>query len=88
MNTMTKVSAAAPVAPWLGGKKQLHKTLIKRIERLPHKTYCEPFVGMGGVFLRRILQPQCEVMNDFNGEIINLFRTLQRHYPQFLADSR
>lgn len=84
MDTMKKVDPAAPVAPWLGGKKALHKTLIERIEAIPHKTYVEPFVGMGGVFLRRGFQPPCEVANDLNGEIINLFRVLQRFYPQLM----
>lgn len=81
---LTRVPRAAPVAPWLGGKSKLAKTLIERIERIPHKTYVEPFVGMGGVFLRRGFRPKCEVANDLNGEIINLFRILQRHHPQLM----
>ncbi len=81
---MRKVAPAAPVAPWLGGKKALHRKIIQRIEGIDHETYVEPFVGMGGVFLRRAWQPKCEVANDLNGEITNLFRILQRHYPQFL----
>ncbi len=85
MHTMTSVRPAAPIAPWLGGKKALHKTLIERIERIPHKTYIEPFVGMGGVFLRRDFKPQLEVANDLNGEIINLFRIAQRHLPELIA---
>ncbi|SNY60926.1 DNA adenine methylase, partial [Pseudooceanicola antarcticus] len=44
----------------------------------------EPFVGMGGVFLRRTWKPKCEVANDLNGEITNLFRILQRHCPQLM----
>ena len=84
MDTMTPVRPAAPVASWLGGKSKLAKTLIARIDRIPHSTYIEPFVGMGGVFLRRTWKPRLEVMNDRNGEIINLFRILQRHYPQFM----
>ncbi|WP_232617725.1 DNA adenine methylase, partial [Pseudooceanicola antarcticus] len=72
MNTMSKVAPAAPVAPWLGGKKALHRTIIERIEAIPHTTYAEPFVGMGGVFLRRTWKPKCEVANDLNGEITNL----------------
>jgi DNA adenine methylase len=75
---MEQVPPAAPVAPWLGGKKRLHGLIIERIEGLPHKTYVEPFVGMGGVFLRRRLRPRLEVANDLNGEIVNLFRILQR----------
>lgn len=84
MSTMTKVPPAAPVAPWMGGKKALHRAIIEQINGIQHDTYVEPFVGMGGVFLRRTWQPKCEVVNDLNGEIINLFRILQRHYPQFI----
>ena len=50
----------------------------------PHKLYAEPFVGMGGVFFRRRQAPRAEVINDRNGDIVNLFRILQRHYPQFM----
>ena len=53
MDTMQKVAPAAPVAPWLGGKKALHRKIIEKIEDIPHETYAEPFVGMGWVFLRR-----------------------------------
>lgn len=82
--TMTKVRGAAPVAPWMGGKKALHVKIITMIDAIPHATYAEPFVGMGGVFLRRTWRPKLEVANDLNGEIVNLFRILQRHYPQLL----
>ena len=84
MTTMKKVTPANPVAPWLGGKKRLWPTLVERIDAIPHQTYAEPFVGMGGVFLRRRFRPKLEVANDLNGEIINLFRILQRHYPQLM----
>ena len=84
MNTMTPVRPAAPVAGYRGGKSKLAKTLTERIDSIPHSTYIEPFVGMGGVFLRRTWKPKLEVMNDRNGEIINLFRILQRHYQQFM----
>ena len=88
MTTMTKVRPAAPVAPWLGGKKALSARIIARIEAVDHATYAEPFVGMGGVFLRRSWKPQCEVANDFNGEITNLFRILQQHLPQLMEVMR
>ncbi len=68
----------------MGGKSKLARTLIERLERIPHKTYVEPFVGMGGVFLRRAFRPRLEVANDRNGDIVNLFRILQRHYPQLM----
>ncbi|PCJ75514.1 MAG: DNA methyltransferase [Rhodobacteraceae bacterium] len=81
---MRQVRSAAPVAPWMGGKSKLNK----KINVIPHKAYVEPFVGMGGVFLRRGFQPRLEVANDLNGEIINLFRILQRHYPQLMEVMR
>ncbi|WP_273687141.1 DNA adenine methylase [Ketogulonicigenium vulgare] len=80
----TQVRPAAPIAPWLGGKKHLNGIIIEKIESVAHEAYIEPFVGMGGMLLRRGRRPKLEVMNDRNGEIVNLFRILQRHYPQFL----
>jgi DNA adenine methylase len=41
-------------------------------------------VGMGGVFFRRSKRPAAEVINDYSGDVANLFRILQRHYPQFM----
>ncbi|MBL3610997.1 DNA adenine methylase [Rhodovulum sulfidophilum] len=85
---MRKTVPATPVAPWKGGKKALHRRIIERIEAIPHRTYVEPFLGMGGVFLRRSWRPRLEVANDLNGEITNLFRVLQRHYPQLMEVMR
>lgn len=82
--TQTDVPPTSPIAPYIGGKRLLAKRLIARIQAIPHVTYAEPFVGMGGVFLRRNRKPRAEVINDFNGEVSNLFRILQRHYPQFI----
>ncbi|WP_406736924.1 DNA adenine methylase [Thioclava sp. GXIMD4215] len=79
-----QVKSAQPVAPWLGGKKHLSARLVQKIEAIDHHAYVEPFVGMGGVFLRRRFKPKLEVANDINGEIVNLFRILQRHYPQLM----
>lgn len=69
-----------PVAPYLGGKKLLSKGLVTRLRDIPHRAYVEPFVGMGGIFFRRDFISPCEVINDLNGEVANLFRILQRHY--------
>ncbi len=43
---------------------------------------------MGGIFLRRTSRPRAEVINDAGRDIANLFRILQRHYPQFLDTLR
>lgn len=56
-----------PAAPWLGGKKLLAKRIIERLRQVPHAGYVEPFVGMGGVFLRRPWRVRTEVINDAAG---------------------
>ncbi|MHA1570507.1 MAG: DNA adenine methylase, partial [Alphaproteobacteria bacterium] len=78
------VDPVRPAAGYIGGKRQLAKTIIERIETVPHTTYAEPFVGLGGVFFRRRQRPKAETINDLNGDIANFFRILQRHYPQFM----
>lgn len=84
----TPVSPTHPPAAYIGGKRRLAAELVRRIGLVPHRTYTEPFVGMGGVFFRRTWQPPAEVINDRNGEVANLFRLLQRHYPQFIDTLR
>lgn len=82
------VSPTAPVAPWLGGKRNLAKRICAILDDTPCQVYAEPFVGMGGIFLRRTARPKAEVINDRGRDIANLFRILQRHYPQFLDTLR
>ncbi len=71
---------ALPVAPWLGGKRNLAGRIVAMLRELPHTTYCEPFVGMGGVFLRRPFRAKAEIINDASRDVANLFRILQRHF--------
>ena len=82
--TIQKSVAVKPIAPYLGGKSKLAKHIINRIEQIPHKSYAEPFVGMGGVFLRRPVKSKAEFINDYNNEVANLFRIIQRHEQAFL----
>lgn len=79
-----RVDPVSPPAAYIGGKKQLSARLVDLIERVPHVTYAEPFVGMGGVFLKRRLAPRAEVINDRSGDVSTLFRVLQRHYVPFM----
>ena len=77
------ISPTRPVAPWMGGKRNLAATIIREIEGVPHDLYAEPFIGMGGVFFRRSFRPKAEVVNDINRDVVTLFRVLQRHYTPF-----
>lgn len=78
------VPSTKPVAPYQGGKRNLAKRLCAKIADTPHKLYAEPFVGMGGVFLKRQSRPQSEVINDISSDVTTLFRILQRHYVPFI----
>lgn len=78
------VNPVNPIAPYLGGKKLLAKTIIPLIEKIPHQVYAEPFIGMGGIFFRRNNRPRCEAINDINQDIITLYRVLERFYPYFM----
>ncbi|MGK4567363.1 DNA adenine methylase [Flavobacterium sp. 3HN19-14] len=74
-----EVKPVKPPAPWLGGKSRLAPTILSIIDEIDHKCYAEPFVGMGGIFLRRSNKSKAEVINDYNQDVINLFRILQKH---------
>jgi len=75
---------AIPVAAYLGGKRNLARAVITRLEAIPHLTYAEPFVGLGGVFLRRPFRARSEIINDVSRDVTTLFRVLQRRYVAFL----
>ncbi|MBJ3783405.1 DNA adenine methylase [Devosia sediminis] len=85
---MRPVDPTRTPAGYIGGKRNLAKRITTLIETVPHITYAEAFVGMGGIFFRRRQAPRAEVINDYSGEVANLFRILQRHYPQFMDTLR
>jgi DNA adenine methylase len=88
MESTRPVRPIRPVAPYIGGKRNLAARLVACIEAVPHRTYAEPFVGMGGVFFRRRSAPRAEVINDASRDVATLFRILQRHYVPFLEMMR
>lgn len=82
--SMSEIQPIRPIAPYLGGKKNLARRICAIIDRDCHDTYAEPFVGMGGIFLRRTRRPRAEFINDRGREVYTLFRMLQEHYVAFL----
>lgn len=83
-SSLCAVEPVRPIAPYVGGKRYLARRLTALIEETPHTTYAEPFVGMGGIFLRRRRRPPSEIINDLSGDVSNLFRVLQVHYVPFI----
>jgi len=69
----------SPVFKWGGGKRQLLDNILPLIP--PHTRYYEPFIGGAAVLLG--LQPEYAVINDFNAELINVYKVI-RDYPEEL----
>ena len=81
---MRPVQPTSTPAGYIGGKRNLAKRLTALIETIPHSTYAEVFVGMGGIFLKRRSAPPAEIINDWSGDVATFFRILQRHYVPFI----
>ncbi len=77
---------AEPIAPYLGGKSQLARTIVGKVQQIRHATFVDVFFGMGGVFFRRVSVPKLEVINDINNELVTLFRVLRNHPEAFLKE--
>jgi len=73
---------AQPIIPWLGGKRRLADRLFKFFPNT-HTCYVEPFAGGAALFF---LKPpsDVEVLNDINGDLINLYRVVQNHLEEFV----
>ena len=69
------------VLKWPGTKWGIVDQVVSLLPK--HKIYLEPFFGSGAVFFSK---PPCntEVLNDLDGEVVNLFKCI-RDYPEELA---
>lgn len=72
---------AQPIVPWIGGKRRLVDTLMVRLP--PHGCYVELFAGGAALFFLRH-PAEVEVLNDVNGDVINLYRVVQHHLEEFV----
>lgn len=70
-----------PIIPWIGGKRRLAKHLLPLFP--VHECYVEPFCGAAALYF---LKPpvKAEVLNDINGELVNLYRVVKHHLEEFM----
>lgn len=80
-----KIVLAAPVLKWVGGKRQLMDEIVPLLPK-SYTTYYEPFIGGGAVLFE--LQPDKAVINDVNGELINLYNTIKDDVELLIEDLR
>lgn len=64
-----------PLLRYFGGKWQLRHWIISFLPK--HRFYAEPFAGAASILLGKERAPGGEIINDLNGDIINLFRVMQ-----------
>lgn len=70
-----------PIIPWLGGKRRLAPVILPLFP--DHTCYVEPFAGAAALFFLK--EPsEVEVINDINGELVNLYRVVQHHLEEFV----
>ena len=75
------MSIAKPVIPWIGGKRRLAEPLLRRFPE--HTCYVEAFAGAAALYFLK--QPsEVEVINDINGELVNLYRVIKHHLEEFI----
>lgn len=77
---------AQPLVPWQGGKRRLAKHIIPRMPE--HTCYVEPFAGAAAIFFMRPEAAKVEVLNDVNGDMVNLYRVVQHHLDEFVRQFR
>lgn len=65
---------------WIGGKRALRQEIIALFPQDGVGRYIEVFFGAGWVFFGREKRPgQLEVINDKDGQLVNLFRCIKYH---------
>lgn len=72
---------SSPIIPWIGGKRRLAPELLPLF--LDHTCYVELFAGAAALyFMKR--PSQVEIINDINGDLVNLYRVVKHHLEEFV----
>ncbi len=75
----------APFLKWVGGKRQIMPKIVEHLpDNIKKYKYIEPFVGGGAVLLH--LQPKKAIVNDFNSELINVYRVVKDNLESLIVD--
>ncbi|HCA29325.1 MAG TPA: modification methylase [Ruminococcaceae bacterium] len=73
----------SPILKWVGGKRQLLSEIMPLINK-SCSTYIEPFVGGGAVLFE--LQPKKAIINDYNEELINVYRVVKDSPEELISE--
>lgn len=76
---------STPIFPWMGGKRRMAKHILPEFPE--HECYVEPFCGGAALFFMK--EPsRVEVINDFDGEVVNLYRVVAHHLEELVRQFR
>ncbi|ECS6408021.1 DNA adenine methylase [Salmonella enterica subsp. enterica serovar Poona] len=70
-----------PIVPWIGGKRRLARHILPLFPA--HTCYVEPFCGAAALYFLKV-PSKTEVINDINGELVNLYRVVKHHLEEFV----
>lgn len=75
----------SPFLKWVGGKRQIMPSIINLLPKnIKDLNYVEPFIGGGAVLFH--LQPKNAIINDFNEELINVYRVIKENLVDLVKD--
>lgn len=80
---MSKNKLVSPFLKWVGGKRQLIKTIENLIPQ-NYTRYYEPFIGGGAMLFH--LQPRTAIINDSNSELINTYNVIKDNLEELVID--
>ena len=81
---LNPTKASSPIA-WVGGKSKLTAEIIPIMPA--HRCYVEVFAGAAWLLFRKPAS-KTEVINDINGELVNMYRVIKHHRQAFIDEMR
>ena len=81
---LNPTTTSSPIA-WVGGKSKLTAEIIPIMPA--HRCYVEVFAGAAWLLFRKPIS-KTEVINDINGELVNMYRIIKHHRQAFIDEMR
>ena len=82
---MARNKLVVPFLKWVGGKRQLIPEIKNILPKgVSNRLYYEPFIGGGALFFD--LQPKYAIINDYNEELINVYRVIRDKPNELIED--
>lgn len=79
---MDRPTVKPPLLSWYGGKTGMAEWIVSLMP--PHTAYLEPYAGSLAVLARKP-RSESETVNDFHGEIVNLYRVCRDNGHELAA---